>query len=94
MIHTAQLMLSGGYEVSFSTSGAFNSLKKKKKIDWSKIKAFADDKINVTSEQKFFLEWVENIAGKRENAGYQHFLFFPQCFQRDSCPESLKVGIV
>ena len=22
----------------------------------------------------------ENIAGKGENAGYQHFLLFPQCF--------------
>ena len=26
------------------------------------------------SKQKFFLGWVENIVGKRENAGY----FFPQ----------------
>ena len=24
---------------------------------------------------------VENIVGKGENAGDQHFLFFPQCFQ-------------
>ena len=24
---------------------------------------------------------VENIAGKGENAGNQHFLLFPQCFQ-------------
>ena len=24
---------------------------------------------------------VENIVGKRENAGSQHFLLFPQCFQ-------------
>ena len=23
----------------------------------------------------------ENILGKGENAGYQHFLLFPQCFQ-------------
>ena len=22
----------------------------------------------------------ENIVGKEENAGYQHFLLFPQCF--------------
>ena len=22
----------------------------------------------------------ENIVGKGENAGYQHFLLFPQCF--------------
>ena len=25
---------------------------------------------------------VQNIVGKIENAGYQHFLLFPQCFQR------------
>ena len=24
---------------------------------------------------------VENTAGKGENAVYQHFLLFPQCFQ-------------
>ena len=25
---------------------------------------------------------LENIAGKGENVGNQHFLLFPQCFQR------------
>ena len=30
----------------------------------------------------------ENIVGKRENAGYQHFLIFPQCFQRASSSKS------
>ena len=24
---------------------------------------------------------VENILGKGQNAGYQHFLLFPKCFQ-------------
>ena len=24
----------------------------------------------------------ENIVGKGENAGYQHFLLFPQCFSK------------
>ena len=27
---------------------------------------------------------VENIVGKGENAGYQHFLLFPQWFQKAS----------
>ena len=31
----------------------------------------------------FVSEYVENIVGKGENAGYQHFLLFPQYFQRD-----------
>ena len=30
---------------------------------------------------KFVLERVENVVEKGENAGYQHFLLFPQCFQ-------------
>ena len=38
-------------------------------------------------------DWAENIVGKGENAGYQHFLLFPQCFQKASFPESSKVGI-
>ena len=51
-------------------------------LDWSKLKAFADDKMNVTEKLKFVLGMVENIVGKGENAGYQHFLLFPQCFQK------------
>ena len=61
-------------------------------LDWSKLKAFVDDKINVTGKLKFLLERVQNIVGKEENAGYQHFLLFPQCFQKDSSTRSLKVG--
>ena len=26
---------------------------------------------------------TENIVGKGENAGYQHFLLLPQCFQKN-----------
>ena len=39
-----------------------------------KLKAFADNKINVNEKLKFGLERIENIVGKGENAGYQHFL--------------------
>ena len=42
----------------------------------------------------YILYRVENIVGKGENAAYQHFLLFSQCFQKTSCPMSLKVGIV
>ena len=31
---------------------------------------------------------VENIELKGENAGYQYFLFSPQCFQMSSFPQS------
>ena len=43
---------------------------------------------------KFALGRVENIVRKGENAGYQHFLVFSQCFQEASSLGSLKVGIV
>ena len=61
--------------------------------DWSKFKVFADDKRNVTKKQKFFLGLAENIVRKREDAGYQHFLLFPQCFQKVSFSGSLKSGL-
>ena len=41
-----------------------------------------------------FLERTENIVGKGENPGYQHFLLFLQCFQKGSFLGSLKVDIV
>ena len=48
----------------------------------------------MTEKLKFVLERVENIVGKRENAGYQHFLLFPLCFLKASFSRSLKVGVV
>ena len=36
---------------------------------------------------------VENIVGEGENAGYQHFLLVPKCFQKASFLGSLKVRI-
>ena len=60
----------------------------------TKLKAFADDEINVTKQLKFVFEGIENSVGKGEIADYQHFLLFPQCFQKLSFPEVLKVGIV
>ena len=72
----------------------FNSLPHEKILDWSKLKAFADDKIKVTEKLKFVLGRVENTVGKGENAGYQHFLLFPQCFQKASFSGVSKVVIV
>ena len=54
-----------------------NSLPNDKILDWSKFKAFADDKINVNEQLKFALGRVKNIVRKGENVGYQHFLLFP-----------------
>ena len=60
----------------------FNSLPNVKILDLSKSKAFAEDKINVTQKWKFVMGRVKTIVGKGENAGNQHFLLFPQCFQK------------
>ena len=58
------------------------------------MKAIADDKVNVAHKKITLLEYGENIMGKGENAGNQHFLLFSQCFQKPSLIGSLKVGIV
>ena len=72
----------------------FHFLPNNKFLDWSKFKELADNKINVIEKLKFILGMIENIVGKGENAGYQHFLLFQQFFQKASFPGSLKAGIV
>ena len=68
-----------------------NPLPNNKILDWSKLKAFADNKMNVTKNLKFGLGRVENMVGKGENA-IPTFSPFP--FPKASFQESLKVGIV
>ena len=63
--------------------------------DQSKLKAFADNNFNVALVVQFFLDKIENIVGKGENAGYQHFLLSPQCIQRtlsQVCSKSVLCG--
>ena len=43
--------------------------------------------------EKIFLEMTENIVGKGENAGYQHFLLFPQFFQMSLSEGRLSYGM-
>ena len=64
-----------------------------KNLDLSKLKAFAEDKINVTKQLEFVLGKEKTLWEKGENDGYQHFLLFPQCFQKASFTEVLEVGI-
>ena len=71
-----------------------NPLPNDKFLDWFKLKASPYDKLNINQKLNFVLERVKNSVGKGENAGYQHFLLFPQCFQKVSFRASLKVGIV
>ena len=80
---TAQLVkkrskyLQGYYEMSM-----FNSLPIDKILDRTKLKAFADDKLNVAKMIIFLLNRIENIVKKGENAGYQHFSFSNNVFKR------------
>ena len=72
----------------------FNSSLNDKILGWSKVKAFADNKINSNEKLKLVLGRIENIFGKGDIAGYQHFHLFPKCFQKPPFSGSLKVGIV
>ena len=60
----------------------FNPFKNGNVLVESKLKAFEDNKFNMARVMRFIVDRVENIVGKEENAGYQHFLLFPQCFQK------------
>ena len=44
-----------------------NSLPNGKILDWSKLKAFADDETNVAEMIVSLSDWVENNVGKGEN---------------------------
>ena len=58
-----------------------NSLPNNKSFNQSKLKTFADNKINVTETLKFVLRKAENTVGKGENAGYQYFLLSYNVFK-------------
>ena len=54
---------------SISLSDSLNSLPNEKSLDWSKIKAFADDMMNITQMMISVFDRVQNIVGKGENVG-------------------------
>ena len=72
----------------------FNPFQDDEILGLSKLKAFADDNLNVTQNIKVVFHRIENIVGKEENAGYQHFLLFPQCFQKEFPSSVSKLIIV
>ena len=69
---------------SYHNFGSITSLPNDKNVDWSKLKRFADDNLNIAQMMEFSFDRVENIVGKGENAGFQHFLLFTQCFPKAS----------
>ena len=54
---------------------SLNSLPNNKVLDLSKLKGFADDKINVTQKVKFILGRVKKHYGGKKNAVKQYFPF-------------------
>ena len=63
-------------------------------LDVAILKVFADNKLYLAKMTIFLFDRAENTVRKGENAGYQHFPLFPQCFPKLSNLASLKVGIV
>ena len=79
--------------ILYCTTQTFN-LSNDTILDWSQFKAYAYKKPKVAQNLNFINGTVENIMGKGENAGNQHFLLFPQCFQKAFLLGSMKVRIV
>ena len=59
-----------------------------------KFNVFVDLKIPATQMFKLVFLGLENILGKEENAGFQDFLIFPQCFQKTFFPRAVKTPVV
>ena len=57
----------------------------------SKLEASADINFEIYTRLLKFSDCIESIGGKEENAGYQHFLLFPQ---QSSLISLLEVGHV
>ena len=57
-----------------------NSFPNNKILDATKLKAYADDKLNIHKMTISLFDRVENTVGKGKNTGFQHLLLFPQCF--------------
>ena len=88
---TVHLLMTILYQYSW---GLINPLADDKISGLPKLKSFADDKLNLAQNIKVVFHKIENIVGKEENAGYQHFLLFPQCFQKAFSSSTSKVVIV
>ena len=61
-----------------------NFLPQNKVAHISNLKPFAKNKLDVAQVIEFVFERIENLVAKGENAGYHHFILFPQFFQMSS----------
>ena len=69
--------------ISLLVKKKIKPLPRKKIVEVTKLKASADDKLNVKITIYFF-DRKENTVGKGENAGYQHFFLCPHSFPKAS----------
>ena len=51
-----------------------------------------DDKIKAAQSMEFVFEKGIKHCGRNKNAGYRHFLLFPECFNKFFSLELLKLG--
>ena len=72
----------------------FNSLPNEFFLDWPKLKAFPDKKINVTHKMKYVLGQVENVVGKGEKCWSQAFPPFPTMLSKGFLLRAIKNLIV
>ena len=63
-------------------------------MDWSKLKASADDKLNVNEKMEFVLEGLKTLLEKEKMLVTSIFSFSNNVFKRLFYWGSLKVGIV
>ena len=61
-------------------SSSVSALPNDKILHWSKLKAFADNSLQVM--MIYVLDAVKKIVGKGENAGCQHCVLFPTMFSK------------
>ena len=73
-----------------TTDNAEKTLKRQQNSAVSELKAFADVNFIGAQMSQFLFEQVKNIVGKGENAGYQHFLLFPQWLRKTLSPETFE----
>ena len=60
-------------------------------LNKSKLKAFADDKLNAAVMMISLFDGVENTVEKGENVGYQYFCPFPTLFSKASFHRVVKM---
>ena len=65
-----------------------------KMFDWSKLKAFADDKININEEQKVVLGTGRKNCGKRRKCCKPAFSHFPTMFLKGFFSPGLSIVAV